>query len=190
MKNAAAISAQLVDMRNVGTHKVLRLTLHVPEEQALQAIAAFGWPTGVNPVAVAIAALDLSNVADTAPMSVARGAAATDSAADRALPSAPRLHKPVAPDKRLAQQAGIVCSDPTFHRYVEEKYRALGHTRAVITSADEAAAYVRTYCQVASRAEIKVGTPEGKKWEELHGDFLIWRDASELVTEDCQGERV
>lgn len=52
---AAAIAAQLVDMRNVGTHKVLKLTIHIPEEQALAAIAAFGWPTGVDPVPIAIA---------------------------------------------------------------------------------------------------------------------------------------
>lgn len=58
MNKPAAISAQLVDMRNVGTHKCLKLTLHVPEEQALDAIAAFGWPTGAAPVPVAIARLN------------------------------------------------------------------------------------------------------------------------------------
>jgi hypothetical protein len=179
MKNAAAITAQLVDMRNVGTHKVLKLTLHVPEEQALKAIAVFGWPTGVNPVAVAIAALDLTNVAGE-PASLATREADGDLGGPSATVS--RSRKPVAADKRLAQQAGIACSDELFRKFLREQ------CCCECDGADDAAKYVRKICGVASRSEIKVGTPEGEIWQELYGDFLVWRDLPEMA--DCQGERV
>ena len=58
MTEAAIIAGSLVDVRNVGTHKSVKLTIHVPEEHATRVVAAFGWPTGVNPVSVAIARLE------------------------------------------------------------------------------------------------------------------------------------
>jgi hypothetical protein len=167
MKNAAAITAQLVDMRNVGTHKVLKLTLHVPEEQALKAIAVFGWPTGVNPVAVAIAALDLTNVAGE-PASLATGEADGDLGGPSATVS--RSRKPVAADKRLAQQAGIACADPLFQKFVGAR------------NEDTATTYVRQTCGVQSRSEIKIDTPEGEIWQKLYGEFLVWRDVPEMAT--------
>ena len=55
----AAIMGSLVDVRNVGTHKSVKLTIHTPEEYAMKVVDPFGWPTGVNPIPVAIARLDL-----------------------------------------------------------------------------------------------------------------------------------
>ena len=57
MNKPRAISAQLVDIRNVGAHKSIKLTIHVPEEQARQVVDLFGWPTMVDPVPVALARL-------------------------------------------------------------------------------------------------------------------------------------
>ena len=45
---AAAITAMLVDVRNVNAHKCVRLEIHVPAEQAGAVMAAFGWPTMVT----------------------------------------------------------------------------------------------------------------------------------------------
>jgi hypothetical protein len=98
MTKPSVIAAYLVDMRNVGAHKSLRLTLHVPEEAALDAIAAFGWPTGVNPVSVALARLD----PDTAVM--------------------PR--KELTPDKKLVRRIGMLCGDPVFQKFMLEDGRA------------------------------------------------------------------
>jgi len=58
MTKLAAIEGQLVSIKNVSTHKSACLTIHVPEEYALKVIEAFGWPTMVAPVPVAIAKLD------------------------------------------------------------------------------------------------------------------------------------
>jgi hypothetical protein len=57
MTDARAISAQLVDIRNVGTHKVVKLTIHAPQEHAMHIMELFGWPTQVDPVPVALARL-------------------------------------------------------------------------------------------------------------------------------------
>ena len=42
MSDRAAISAQLVDIRNIGMHKSVKLTLHVPAEQAELVMKIFG----------------------------------------------------------------------------------------------------------------------------------------------------
>lgn len=177
MKNAAAITGSLVDVRNVGTHKCVKLTIHVPAEYAPKVLECFGWPTGVDPVTVALARIDLSNVAR--PMS----APATREAGDSSTPAS-RPRKPVAADKRLAQQAGIACADRLFQKF------------AGVQSEEGAADFVRRECGVASRSEIKAGTPEGDEWSKLHGEFLIWRDipalapADEPPQADCQAEAV
>jgi hypothetical protein len=46
-----------VDARNIGTHKSLKLTLHIPAEMAEAFIRDFGWPTAADPIPVALARL-------------------------------------------------------------------------------------------------------------------------------------
>lgn len=160
---AAAIAAQLVDMRNVGTHKVLKLTIHIPEEQALAAIAAFGWPTGVDPVPIAIARLAIAS-ADT----------------PRQEPSTPdgAKTKTAFRDMRMANQAGMLCNEGAFHRFLAEKLKYPDH--AAMT--DKAAAdYVRRLCNVASRKDIRPDATSGKRWERLVDEYRTWMHAPELV---------
>lgn len=64
--NESAFSGALVNLKNVATHKSVALTIEVPEEYAAALIAAFGWPTRVRPVPVAIARL-AGEVAQEAP---------------------------------------------------------------------------------------------------------------------------
>ncbi len=58
MTKLAAIEGQLVGIRNVSTHKSGTLTIHIPEEEVLKAIQAFGWPTMAAPIHVAIAMIN------------------------------------------------------------------------------------------------------------------------------------
>ncbi len=53
----AVIAGNLVDAKNVNTHKVFRLVIDVPAEHAVRVIEAFGWPTMAAPVPVAVARL-------------------------------------------------------------------------------------------------------------------------------------
>ena len=64
MDNRAAIMGELVDVRNIGTHKCVKLTIHVPAEYAMRVFDAFGWPTAAEPVQIAIARLDPEGVKD------------------------------------------------------------------------------------------------------------------------------
>lgn len=84
---------------------------------------------------------------------------------------------PVAPDKRLAQQAGIMCGDPIFHRFLSEQgmFRKLPDTMSVEGAAATA---VRLICGVKSRSEIVPGTPAGDAWDKLMGEFEMWKRAT------------
>lgn len=95
MSKPAAIAGSLVDVRNVGTHKSMRLTIHVPEEYALKVIEAFGWPTGAAPISVAIARM------------VEQG---------ERREREPKSFRDLPP----SQQAGICCNDPIFRAFLRE----------------------------------------------------------------------
>ena len=97
MNKHAAISASLVDVRNIAAHKCVRLEIHVPVEQANQVFEAFGWPTAVDPIPVAIARLAIAQ--------------------DK--PSQQKIHKTKSWDElRLSQQAAIRCSDETYRHWL------------------------------------------------------------------------
>ena len=92
----AAFTGSLVNLKNVATHKAVALTIEVPEEYAAALIAAFGWPTRVRPVPVAIAKL-----------------------ASEAVPEQPQEKKKehwseMAPSK----QAAILCQEKDFQEFL------------------------------------------------------------------------
>lgn len=197
---AAAIAAQLVDMRNVGTHKVLKLTIHVPEEQALEAIAAFGWPTGVSPVPIAIARLNSSGAGErtarqltsleneTAIRSPGGGHEVKsdnspkhddiETAAVAGKPEPERPRRQVFREMRLANQAGMLCNELPFQRFLIERLK-LPKTAQI--EAIQAADYVRHLCKVASRSDIRPRTPSGDRWTRLVDEYRTWMHSPELV---------
>ena len=59
-----------------------------------------------------------------------------------------------------AQQAGIRCNEPEFWRFAD------------VQNADEAAAWVREQCQIASRSELKPGSKAAYRWEQIDMDFM------------------
>lgn len=63
---------------------------------------------------------------------------------------------------KLAQQAGMRCTDADFQRFLNAK------------SPEEAADEVRKWCNVSSRADIKPGTPAGGSWLRLEQVFQMW----------------
>lgn len=155
MKDARAISAQLVDIRNVGTHKVVKLTLHAPEEQAMKIMEMFGWPTGVNPVPVAIARLN-------------------------PLPKPDQSVGVPAGRKSPAQIAGYLCTLPAFHKFLQEGFTTQWRENYAADASNEeiAAGCVRDLCTVASRSEIK---PDNAEWNALQIAFKLWEREAEIV---------
>lgn len=82
----------------------------------------------------------------------------------------------VAPEKRLVQRAGILCSDPLFQAFLLEN--------KMIPSKNEndAAVAVRMICGVDSRVEIIPGSASAKVFDDLYGKFIAWRSCVEPVS--------
>lgn len=78
-------------------------------------------------------------------------------------------------DMTPAQQAGLLCADEAFQRFLLERC----HITAL--SEDEAADAVRYYCRVKSRKDILSGTTAGDFWLGLVAHFRDWQRAPEFV---------
>src|SRR5262249_23740569 len=109
MSDAAVIQGSLVDVRNIGHDKAVVLKIHVPAERALAVIEAFGWPTQVSPVAVAIARLVESEV---------RRNESVSNLPHDVEEAAPVVDRPARPLVSLAQQAGFLCNTPRFRQFI------------------------------------------------------------------------
>lgn len=72
-------------------------------------------------------------------------------------------------DLGATKQAAMRCRDPVFWAWLEEErgYEA--------NSNDDAAAYVRNYCGVASRSELAKNSVAKAKWHELDNQFQAWK---------------
>jgi len=72
-------------------------------------------------------------------------------------------------DLGATKQAGIRCSDPVFWVWLEEErgYKA--------NSNDDAAAYVRQFCCVASRSELAKDDVARMMWHQLDNAFQAWK---------------
>lgn len=156
MSEPAAITAQLVDVRNVAAHKSVRLELHVPAEQAGLVMAAFGWPTMADPVPVALARLH-------------------SPAEPIAKPESPKERRPFS-ELPYSQQAAMRCREADFQKFCADRYVVLW--RNLIgrgaSPTDAAADILRDVCSVISRTEIEAGTAAGKTWEVLEADYFAW----------------
>jgi hypothetical protein len=142
-----AITGSLVDLKNIAVHKCVRLSIDVPAELAQRVIASFGWPTGQNPVPVAIARIDteaveqrtIEGVVVEIPIQTpppdrsavpARGAEDGGSEGEE-IGGGGCLHvsrPPPAPKRKWnelppAQQAAIRCGEPEFWRFLASKGR-------------------------------------------------------------------
>jgi hypothetical protein len=141
----AAISANLVDIRNVSTHKVVRLEIHVPAEQATLVMQAFGWPTMVAPIPVAVARLNGVKKPEPEPKEKRRWE-----------------------DLKLSIQASIRCNEPAFWRFLNEEFGQ------EIFDEQEAAHFVRQRCGVSSRSALNLDPKAAAKWQELNTRYSVW----------------
>lgn len=173
MKQAAAVAAQLVDVRNIASHKCVRLTIDVPAEHALRVIEAFGWPTMVDPVPVAVARLNPGKEV------VQHGSAQAE--LDKAQPrqALPQLGG-ARPGRDWAQlvpseQAGILCAERPFWKFLREEYDYEAR------NSDEAAAAVRALCGVTSRKDIAADHRARVLWFGIVTRYRTWQREPEVV---------
>ena len=160
----AALYASLVDVRNIAAHKCLRLEIHVPAEQAPLVLEAFGWPTAVDPVPVAIARL--------AP---AKPAPEPRNAPDKA--SAPKERRPFN-SLALPAQAAMRCNEPEFRRFLAQRdgfAQREGQSFIITLNLDMAADDVREICGVTSRSQITDADESGGRWRSLDREYGEWK---------------
>lgn len=162
MSAPAAIQAQLVDVRNVSSHKCVRLEIHVPAEQAGAVMAAFGWPTMADPVPVALARL-LERITP-----------------ENVHPEFPKSERVPFTEKPYATQAALRCQETAFQMFLIETDR-MPEGRVGAEGVDKAADAVRHICGVTSRADIGKGPNDrsandsGFKWRALDAEYYAWQ---------------
>jgi hypothetical protein len=151
MSKPAALKAVYVDYRRVRSRKTLQLVFEIPLEHEAECHRVLGYP---NPHAdgdwCAIARLEPDTKADTLP--------------DAEPKPRRKLH-----EMSLAQQAALLCNDEAFQRFLVEEHKAT-----------DAPTFVRAWCKVASRADIKPDTEHAHFFKMLRDDFYLWRDSPEF----------
>jgi hypothetical protein len=71
---------------------------------------------------------------------------------------------------KMSSRIALVCKEQLFHRFVEAQpgvAKPVGELQA--------AGYVRRYCDVGSRSEIKPGTDAAELAEQLLNEYAAWR---------------
>lgn len=155
MDDAAVFQGALVNLKNSPTHKSVIMQIEVPEEYGEAVVRAFGWPTRVKPLAVAVARLE--------------GAGEQPKAQDK--PDHRRFN-----DLSPAEQAGIICKEEEFREFLRTTvpYKAV-NLGFDCTPED----MVRHVCGVTSRADIKEGTESARQWRIILDRYRRWLDERE-----------
>jgi len=151
--DAAIIQAEYVEWKMVKTRKALQLIFEVPLEHQALVQAALGTPMPDTSTPVAIARLNLE--------------AATAQAETAAIE-----HQPEPPPRRpakLAQIAGIMCSEGAFLRFSGSK------------DAAEAAEWLRGHCNVASRADLDTNEDAAIIFRRIKSEYDFWMRGEEVA---------
>lgn len=175
MTDKPVIHASLIDARNVGQDKEIKLELRIPAEAATHFLEIFGWPTRAAPVSVVIV-----------PLKAVTDVVMEATIDDDETPPVPvsdeefKLKEPVSEDVRMEErssfkrlprmkQAGMLCREPEFWTFLTAKFPQMDHP---IVNAAEAASAVRWWCQVDTRRDLdrKEGAAS-TLWDNLEAEY-------------------
>ena len=132
-----------------------RLWVEIPQEQAQAFIQSYGWATEQSPIAITISkAAQEAGLGPQAPT-------CTDEDSFGQLAAVP------ARQNAYIRRAGILATDPLFHRFIEAPTEDPGSF---------AASYIRHKCAVASRKEITPNSAAAVRFDALMSDYVAWRD--------------
>lgn len=149
-----AVSGTFADLRSVKTRSIVQMIVEIPIERAAEVIAAFGYPQPGAEIMVAVARLR------AAPQIEAR-------------PAGKRSFADMLP----AQQAGVLCNDARFRKFLHEE-RTNGWMLALSNHPDDpveaAATTVRAACGVRSRADLNTHPQAQIAWRDLHEAYRTW----------------
>ena len=159
MTQAAAFQATYSDWKLIKTRKVVQIVFEVPVEKAGLAYEVLnGMPNFGSEVWCAVARLQQPKESAAQP----RPSPDESPSAGGAPRAASKSFHELVP----AQQAGILCHEPAFWKFLSEFYDGV-----LVTKESEASAFVREFCGVASRAQL---TPELSLWKSMVSDYRAW----------------
>lgn len=142
MTAPAAMQADFVDLKFVKGRKVMQVILELPIEAGAAFVAAFGTPNPSTGIPVALARIDVN-----------------------AKPEKPKGGK-------LAQRAGILCSEGGFKKFIAEQMGVEFIDDVV------AANFVREHCAVISRADLDHDKHAAVVFQNLVAEYNAWLAAS------------
>lgn len=161
MSNPAAFQASYADFKLIKGRKCAQIILEVAIEAADAALEALGGvPQPHRETWVGVARID-------AQPSIVR----QQLEASVALIEKPEKERRSWSALSYAEQAGIRCNEPDFWRFLNGSFLEI---RPPVTDAHGAAAAIRIYCDVKSRADIRPNTSAASIWEQLDSDYESW----------------
>jgi hypothetical protein len=144
----AAFQATFSDWRLIKGRKCVSICFEVPLEVANEAYAVLGgMPDPGRSVWCAIARLQ----------------------EPKSEPEKPQREKKRWGDMTAAQQAGVLCSDPLFAKY-------LG-----VSTATEAADFVRDRCGISSRSLLDTDIVAKREWQRIVDEYRAYQHEPECV---------
>lgn len=151
----AVITGVYADYKRIPSRKSFQVIVEVPIEQAPLVHAAFGEPNPDGAIWVAVALLNPEHAK-----------------LKQAFKDSVEVEKK---GGRLARQAGMVCNEPSFWRFLTiAQVISDGHSIA-ITNADEAKRYVYDYCGVESRRDLDHNDSAASNWKGLESEYQAWK---------------
>lgn len=152
-----AISGTFADLKSVKTRSVVQMIVEIPIERAAEVIAAFGYPQPGAEIAVAVARIKAVKQIEAQPVG-----------------------KRTFADMAPAQQAGVLCNDARFRKFLhEERTNAwmLALSNHPDNPTEAAATTVRAACGVHSRADLNTDPRAEIAWQTLQEEYRAWLTA-------------
>lgn len=170
----AAFQATYAEWKVIKTRACVQLVFEIPIEQADAAYQVLGgMPIAAKEVWCGIARLKDKVSRQPPPAAENKPGPATSSPSVPAEPVRADKERRKFDDLAPAQQAGILCGEQAFRKFLSEKFGRLW----LITQNDPAAV-VREICEVNSRAEIK---PDNALWAALVLSYRLWQREPEFI---------
>src|SRR3990167_1398519 len=167
MNKTAAFGAEYVDWKLVKTRAAIQIVFEIPLEAADHAYRVLGgMPDNSKSRWFGIARMEH----DEQPKAGSSKGRTSDfeSENEGSNPSPAAKWSTLTP----AQQAGILCNDPAFEKFMSEVHN--------FTHAD-VPLMVRQHCNVDSRKDILPDSYAGRRWRELVSDYRAWCREPEVV---------
>jgi hypothetical protein len=153
MTKPAVMQGVYVDCKFMAGFKVARISIDIPIEHSNEFLRMFGAPDRANPVAVAIARLDVEALnAPTVPEKAVEPAPVEEPKRKRSLREYPR-----------SQQAGMKCDgDIDFRRWIIG-----GVVPVVHLTADRANSALKARLGIESKTELDSNAERGEAWDRM-----------------------